>query len=122
MFVSLLAIMYMYDSLILLCLLREACSVNMYVSKINTLWIVVLWLGKVYINLREWHITVGVCSLSISMYSTCTSFIFPSQVPSFFTDAQRRAMLDACSVAGLNCLRLMNETTAGKLFQSAYVQ
>ena len=37
------------------------------------------------------------------------------QVPSFFTDAQRRAMLDACSVAGLNCLRLMNETTAGEL-------
>ncbi len=36
-----------------------------------------------------------------------------TQVPSYFTDAQRRAMLDAASIAGLNCLRLMNDTTAG---------
>ena len=35
------------------------------------------------------------------------------QIPSHFTDAQRRAMLDASAIAGLNCLRLLNETTAG---------
>ncbi|CAN8032264.1 unnamed protein product [Ixodes persulcatus] len=33
-------------------------------------------------------------------------------VPHFFTDAERRALLDATQIAGLNCLRLMNETTA----------
>lgn len=32
--------------------------------------------------------------------------------PTWFTDAQRRALLDASQVAGLNCLRLMNDTTA----------
>jgi len=32
--------------------------------------------------------------------------------PAFFTDAQRRAMLDAANIAGLNVLRLMNEGTA----------
>ena len=33
-------------------------------------------------------------------------------VPSWWTDVQRRALLDAASVAGLNVLRLINETTA----------
>lgn len=36
-------------------------------------------------------------------------------VPVWFTDKQRRAMLDACKIADLNCLRLMNETTAAAL-------
>ena len=35
-------------------------------------------------------------------------------VPLFFTDSQRRAMLGACQMAGINCLRLMNDTTAGE--------
>lgn len=35
------------------------------------------------------------------------------QIPSFFTDAERRSVMAAAQVAGLNCLRLMNETTAG---------
>lgn len=34
-------------------------------------------------------------------------------VPCYFTDAERRAMLDASQIAGWNCLRLLNETTAG---------
>lgn len=34
------------------------------------------------------------------------------QVPGYWTDAQRRALLDAASIAGLNCLRLLNELTA----------
>ncbi len=33
-------------------------------------------------------------------------------VPAYFNDAQRRAMLDAIKIAGLNPLRLLNETTA----------
>uniref|UniRef100_A0A8D0URG6 Heat shock 70 kDa protein 4L n=1 Tax=Sus scrofa TaxID=9823 RepID=A0A8D0URG6_PIG len=33
-------------------------------------------------------------------------------IPSFFTDAERRSVMAAAQVAGLNCLRLMNETTA----------
>ncbi|PGH17153.1 hypothetical protein AJ79_01291 [Helicocarpus griseus UAMH5409] len=33
-------------------------------------------------------------------------------VPPWFTDAQRRALLDACDIAGLTCLRLVNDSTA----------
>lgn len=33
-------------------------------------------------------------------------------VPGWFTDVQRRALLDAAQIAGLNCLRLINDTTA----------
>lgn len=35
------------------------------------------------------------------------------QVPCYYTDAERRSVVDAAQIAGLNCLRLMNETTAG---------
>ncbi|KAI0630030.1 heat shock protein [Trametes polyzona] len=33
-------------------------------------------------------------------------------VPGWYTDIQRRALLDAAQIAGLNCLRLINDTTA----------
>lgn len=33
-------------------------------------------------------------------------------IPGWYTDAQRRAMLDASQIAGLNSLRLINDTTA----------
>ncbi|NXD25499.1 HSP74 protein, partial [Spelaeornis formosus] len=33
-------------------------------------------------------------------------------VPCFYSDAERRSVLDATQIAGLNCLRLINETTA----------
>jgi len=36
-------------------------------------------------------------------------------VPSWFTDIQRRALLDACDIAGLKPLRLINDTTAAAL-------
>ena len=36
-------------------------------------------------------------------------------VPSYYTDRERRAFLDAARIAGLNCMRLVNETTASKL-------
>lgn len=47
----------------------------------------------------------------------CLSYTNPSflsQVPSFFTDAERRSVFDATQIAGLNCLRLINDTTAGE--------
>jgi hypothetical protein len=37
------------------------------------------------------------------------------QVPSYFTNNERKALLDAASIAGLNVLRLFNETTATAL-------
>lgn len=36
-------------------------------------------------------------------------------VPAWFTDVQRRALIDAADIAGLNILRLMNDTTAAAL-------
>lgn len=36
-------------------------------------------------------------------------------VPGYFDDFQRRALLDASEIAGLNCLKLMNELTASAL-------
>lgn len=41
-------------------------------------------------------------------------------VPTYFTEEERYAMLNASSVAGLNCLRLMNETTATALSYGIY--
>lgn len=43
-------------------------------------------------------------------------------VPSYFTDAERRALLDAARIAGLNVLKLMNETTATALAYGIYKQ
>ncbi|KAG8185720.1 hypothetical protein JTE90_000709 [Oedothorax gibbosus] len=43
-------------------------------------------------------------------------------VPIFFTDAERRAMLDVCRIANLNVLRLMNEPTAVALTYGFYRQ
>ncbi|XP_075564826.1 heat shock 70 kDa protein 4L isoform X3 [Pelecanus crispus] len=43
-------------------------------------------------------------------------------VPSFFTDAERRSVMAAAQIAGLNCLRLMNEITAVALAYGIYKQ
>ncbi|KAK6493494.1 heat shock 70 kDa protein 4L-like [Huso huso] len=48
--------------------------------------------------------------------------IFSFQVPSFFTDAERRSVIDASQIAGLNCLRLINDTTAVALAYGIYKQ
>ncbi|TMW58731.1 hypothetical protein Poli38472_010290 [Pythium oligandrum] len=40
--------------------------------------------------------------------------------PGFYTDAQRRALLNSCKIAGLNCLRLLNEHTAVALAYGIY--
>nr|KAF6452538.1 heat shock protein family H (Hsp110) member 1 [Molossus molossus] len=42
------------------------------------------------------------------------------KVPSFFTDAERRSVLDAAQIVGLNCLRLMNDMTAVALNYGIY--
>ena len=41
-------------------------------------------------------------------------------IPMFFTEAQRRAMLDAAHIVGLNVLRLIHETTATALAYGIY--
>ncbi|XP_075055056.1 heat shock protein 105 kDa [Mixophyes fleayi] len=41
-------------------------------------------------------------------------------VPSFFTDANRRSLLDAAQIVGLNCLKLMNDMTAVALNYGIY--
>ncbi|CAB0036320.1 unnamed protein product [Trichogramma brassicae] len=43
-------------------------------------------------------------------------------VPSYFTQAERQALLDSARVAGLNVLRLFNETTATALTYGIYKQ
>lgn len=43
-------------------------------------------------------------------------------VPTFFTDRQRQEVIDASRIAGLNCLRLLNETTAVALAYGIYKQ
>lgn len=43
-------------------------------------------------------------------------------VPSYFTDAERRALLDAAQIAGLHVLRLFNETAAAALNYGIYKQ
>ena len=50
----------------------------------------------------------GIAELDQGMPVTDVVF----SVPPYFTDAERHSVLDACSIAGLNCLRLMNDTTA----------
>lgn len=43
-------------------------------------------------------------------------------VPSYFTQAERQALLDAARISGLNVLRLFNETTATALCYGIYKQ
>lgn len=43
-------------------------------------------------------------------------------VPSYFTNAERQALIDAVGICGLNVLRLMNETTATALSYGFYKQ
>ncbi|XP_045204095.2 heat shock 70 kDa protein 4-like [Mercenaria mercenaria] len=43
-------------------------------------------------------------------------------VPSFYTELERKAMLAACKIASLNCLKIMNDTTAVSLAYGIYKQ
>ncbi len=42
--------------------------------------------------------------------------------PAYFVDSERRAILDAAAIAGLNVLKLMNDTTATALAYGIYKQ
>tara|TARA_Y100000389_G_C17392714_1_gene480786 strand:+ start:355 stop:969 length:615 start_codon:yes stop_codon:yes gene_type:complete len=44
---------------------------------------------------------------------TCTDCVVT--VPAYFGDSQRQATKDACTIAGMNCLRIINEPTAAAL-------
>ena len=54
-----------------------------------------------------------------SISSGANAGVFPQDwviaVPSFYTDSQKRSFLDACEIVGVNCLRLMHESTASAL-------
>ncbi|XP_029445874.1 heat shock 70 kDa protein 4L [Rhinatrema bivittatum] len=43
-------------------------------------------------------------------------------IPSYFTDVERRSVMDSAQIAGLNCLKLINETTAVALAYGIYKQ
>lgn len=43
-------------------------------------------------------------------------------MPSYFTNNERKALLDAAAISGLNVLRLFNETTATALAYGIYKQ
>ncbi|PIO24499.1 hypothetical protein AB205_0199220, partial [Aquarana catesbeiana] len=62
------------------------------------------------------HMSVRKCNVM------CSPVFSLFQVPCFFTDAERRSVMDATQIAGLNCLRLINETTAVALAYGIYKQ
>lgn len=58
----------------------------------------------------------GYCFISkINKHPFVLSFwilIMPLQVPPYFTVAERQAVIDSAQIAELNCLKVINETTA----------
>jgi heat shock protein 4 len=72
-------------------------------EKFTATQLVAMFLTKIKdITTKELNATVPVSDVTIS-------------VPAWFTDVQRRAMIDAAEIAGLNALRLVNDTTATAL-------
>jgi heat shock protein 4 len=70
-------------------------------EKFTATQLVAMFLGKIKdITSKELRLPVSDCTVS---------------VPAWFTDVQRRAMIDAGDIAGLNVLRLINDTTATAL-------
>ncbi|XP_022108036.1 97 kDa heat shock protein-like isoform X2 [Acanthaster planci] len=43
-------------------------------------------------------------------------------VPQYYTDVERKSILNAATIAGLNCLRIINDTTAAALAYGIYKQ
>ncbi len=69
--------------------------------------LVAMYLGKIRdITSAELKIPVSDCVIS---------------VPGWFTEKQRRALNDAADIAGLNVLRLINDTTACKFIIIIYI-
>lgn len=58
------------------------------------------------------------CFLKVAPVNVNVGSLTSLQVPCFYTDAERRSVMDATQIAGLNCQKLINETTAGNSFLS----
>lgn len=56
--------------------------------------------------------------LGMALLNANNEYLIFLQVPCFYTDAERRSVMDATQIAGLNCLRIINETTAGNVLLS----
>lgn len=72
-----------------------------------------------YCGNKERFTATQLCAMYLSKirHTTSTELRLPVQdivmsVPHWFTDIQRRALIDAAEIAGLKLLRLMNDTTA----------
>lgn len=78
---------------------------------------VVQFEGKRQVFLPEQIVAMQLANVKqfTQKYSGGTVSDIVLSVPVYFTDNQRKAMLDACKIAGLNCYRLINETTATAL-------
>lgn len=65
-------------------------------------------------------LTVQPCNCSFKVVPVNVNIVSLTslQVPCFYTDAERRSVMDATQIAGLNCLKLINEPTAGNSFLS----
>lgn len=70
-------------------------------EKFSGIQLVAMYLGKIR-DITSRELKLPVTDVTIS-------------VPAWFTDVQRRAMLDAGEIAGLKVLRLVNDTTATAL-------
>ncbi|CAN8103127.1 unnamed protein product [Discula destructiva] len=75
-----------------------------------------------YAGNKEVFTATQLCAMFLSKIKATTSAELKLPVcdivlscPAWFTDIQRRAMIDAAEVAGLRLLRLMNDTTAAAL-------
>lgn len=62
-----------------------------------------------------------IVSMQLTKLKTITESVLASKVvdvvinvPTYLTDCERRAMLDASRIAGLNCVKLVNDTTASE--------
>ncbi|KAE9600486.1 hypothetical protein Lal_00046058 [Lupinus albus] len=67
-------------------------------------------LGMMFSNLKE----IAQKNLNAAVVDCCIG------IPVYFTDLQRRAVLDAATIAGLHPLRLLHETTATALAYGIY--
>lgn len=72
--------------------------------------------GKLLCSVQSLHVCVTVCYGWV--LNANNEYLIFLQVPCFYTDAERRSVMDATQIAGLNCLRIINETTAGNVLLS----
>ena len=74
-----------------------------------------------YVSLEQvmaMHITYLKSIAEMNLHTKCVDCVM--SVPSFMTDSERRAMIDSAQIAGVNVLKLMNDTTAVALAYGLY--